>query len=237
MISRMRLVICAATVASLLPMHDLRAEQGVPVANEAAASHPATALAESLYQGWRASRLLDSFILSRDGKRLGQVRNLVVADNGQIEALLAEEAGLGTRPEFVFRLPWSRVVKPVQPGAIIADLSDNRRRDFGLFSSTSDERPPNFLISKVLGDYVRLQTGLGYGYVSDVVFDKHGKMHAILVAREAFAGGGTFAFPYPGQTGRWNAGMSYYGLPYVTLDQANEAGLRVDRTKFEDGTG
>lgn len=61
----------------------------------------------------------------------------------------------------------------------------------------------------VVGDYVRLQTGRGYGYVSDVVFGSDGVMSFIIVTRSEDVGGGKFAFPYPGQTGRWDARLSY----------------------------
>jgi hypothetical protein len=87
-------------------------------------------------------------------------------------------------------------------------------------------------VTELLGDYARLKTGQGYGHVEDVVFSQQGRMLAVLIARDAAAGSGTYAFKYPGQTGRWDAKMSYYGLPYVTPDQANERGYAVDMRKF-----
>lgn len=85
----------------------------------------------------------------------------------------------------------------------------------------------------MIGDYTRLQAGQGYGYVSDLVFSQDGKLLDVLVSRGASAGGGTYAFSYPDDTGKWSPGMSYYGLPYVTGDQATRAGVRVDLSRFD----
>ena len=72
------------------------------------------------------------------------------------------------------------------------------------------------------------------GLVKDVVFSQQGRMLAVLVARDSAQGGGTIAFPYPGQTGRWSPSASYFGLPFVTGEQAERGGVRIDRRKFQD---
>ena len=58
-------------------------------------------------------------------------------------------------------------------------------------------------------------------------------MTAVLVSRDTAGGGGTYAFPFRGTTGRWDPGASYYGLPFVTEGQAREAGLRIDPSRFK----
>jgi sporulation protein YlmC with PRC-barrel domain len=189
---------------------------------------------ETLHSGIRASGLLNSRIFSRAGEHLGQVRNIVFSDDGSVKAIIAEQAGIGTSLEFVFRLPWDAVAQPVRPGALIANLSDARSEQFRLFGEKADHKgDAEFLATEVVGDYVRLQTGLGYGYVKDVVLAPTGRMIAVLVARDTPMGGGTLAFPFPGRTGRWSADFSYYGLPFVTVEQANDAAVRVDLKRFD----
>lgn len=199
-------------------------------------------LDQTLYSGWRSSQVLGDRVFSKNGEYLGTVRNIVVADDGKIIALISEEAGIGITPEFVFRLSWNDVVKPPHGGVVIADLADVKSKQFGLFplplngSEDKKSQGEEFLLSKVLGDYARLQTGAGYGLVKDVVFSQQGRLLAVLVARDASRGGGTLAFSYPGRTGRWSPSAGYYGLPYVTGDEADQAGLRVDLKKFEKST-
>lgn len=190
-------------------------------------------LGETLYSGIRASSLLESRVFSKKGEHLGQVRNIVLADDGSVKAVIAEQPGIGITPEFVFRLPWDSVVQPVRPGALIADLSDARSHQFGLFAQEPKKEGAEFLVSEVIGDYARLQTGLGYGYVKDIVLAPRGHMVAVLVARDTRMGAGTVAFPYPGRTGRWSPDMSYYGLPFVTAEQANDAAVKVNPKQFE----
>jgi hypothetical protein len=59
-------------------------------------------------------------------------------------------------------------------------------------------------------------------------------MMAVLVARDKQAGGGTIAFTYPDRMGKWSPAMSYYGLPYITAEQANHAGMTVNMRAFAD---
>lgn len=191
--------------------------------------------ASTVYDGYRASRLLGSAVFSLKGEYLGVVRNVIVAEDGKIVSLLVEGLRTKEEPEFMSRIPFERVLRPLHEGAIVADFSDLRSREYGLFFDPDQGRDKSheFSISKVIGDYARLQAGQGYGYVSDLVFDRTGKLAAVVISREASVGGGTYAFPYPGQLGRWSPKLSYYGLPYVTAEQASRAGLRLDMKEFQ----
>ena len=196
-----------------------------------AAAPTAGALSEEIYDGLRASRLIDSHVFSREAGYLGRIRNLALRDDGRIEALILEREQVGAIGDAVFRVLWERVSRPVRPGVVIADVADPHAPELGLFP---DARPAgeDFLVSELLGEYARLQAGQGYGYVKDAVFDDDGKLLAVLVARDLNAGGGTFAFAWPGRTGRWSPDMSYYGLPFVTADQASEHGVRIAADRF-----
>jgi sporulation protein YlmC with PRC-barrel domain len=191
-------------------------------------------LAQMLYDGVRASQLLGSNVVSKTGQHLGKIRNIVLADDGTVRGFIAEQTGDGVRPEFMFRLPWKQVVLPIRPGNLVADLDPSHM--FGLFPLAKDDhdnRKPDLPVTEIIGDYARLQTGRGYGYVNDVVLTPEGRMLAVLVTRDTAEGGGTFAFSYPGRTGRWSPDWSYYGLAFITSDQANGAGLKVDSRKFK----
>jgi hypothetical protein len=191
--------------------------------------------AQSMYQGWRASRVLGNPVVTRAGDHLGALRNILMGADGRILALIVEGASSANEPEFVFRIPWT-LFGPEFPHRIIADVSVDPFGERGLFAIDQDRgsRSVNeFAVTAVVGDYARLQPGQAYGYVSDVVFSD-GQLLAVLVTRDRASGGGTYAFGFPGTIGQWNPAAGYYGLPYVTPQQANGAAVKVDPKRFAD---
>jgi hypothetical protein len=145
--------------------------------------------------------------------------------------LIVEASSSQSQAEFVFRVPWQNVGINEIPEKVVADLGTKSPRA-ELFSSKDNTPPNEFSVTQVIGDYARLQTGFAYGYVNDVVFSDEGRMMAILVIRDSPSGGGTYAFGFPRSIGSWNPSAGYYGLPYVTTEQANAAAIRVDLEHF-----
>lgn len=190
---------------------------------------------EALYQGWRSQQLIGQQALRKNGEEVGRLRDLIIDADGRLAAVLIAGGGALNIPDSLYRIPWSEV--DLTPGrrGIVTDLSDGKKLQYTLFPGTEDAPtlPREFRLTEVLGDYARLQTGYGYGYVTDAVFDMGGRLIAVLISRDASSGGGTFAFPFPGTIGRWDPSASYYGLPFVTESQAQAAGLRIDPSRFK----
>ena len=223
-----------AVAACLVALHPAAAQQPATAPSlNTSQTNPLSA--DDLYRGWRASGLIGQPVLSKSQQNLGLVRNLVLADNGQVEGLLIEGKGTAGLPEFVFRIPWQRVDTGDLPKRIVADIASGQLPEYGLFPGKQGtaELPGEFRASQVIGDIARLQAGQGYGYVSDLAFSRDGKLLAVVITRDAAGRGGTYAFRYPGTTGRWDPRMSYYGLPYITDEQATRAAIRIDSTRFE----
>jgi sporulation protein YlmC with PRC-barrel domain len=190
---------------------------------------------DMLYRGWRSRQIAGQRVTGRDGADLGTVRDLVVDADGRLAALVVEGGGIPGVPDAVYRVPWSGVdTTPGREGVAVA-VSRAELPTLGLFPGSEGVAtlPREFRASEVVGDYARLQTGYGFGVVTDVVFGSDGRMLAVLVSRDAAAGGGAYAFAYPAAPSRWDPAATYYGLPYVTPDQAAQAGLRVDPKRFE----
>jgi sporulation protein YlmC with PRC-barrel domain len=187
--------------------------------------------ADALYEGWRASDLLGQDVTSHNGQDLGLVRNILFDRRGQIRALVVEGPRSGAASEFVFRLPWHRVDHSKLPDEVAANLTTGIGPELRMFGQAP--QPDEFRITEVTGDYARLQVGQAYGYVGDAVFSRSGALKAVLVVRDAEAGGGTFAFGFPGSIGGWDPRAGYYGLPYVTAGQASAAALRVESARFD----
>jgi sporulation protein YlmC with PRC-barrel domain len=196
---------------------------------------PVSALSpDALYQGWRARQLLGDRVTTKDGREIGAVSDIVVDADGRAAALVVEGGGTVQVPDAVYRIPWENIdLTPGQDGVIV-DLSAGPQPRYALFPGTSGvpTLPREFRIQEVVGDYARLRTGYGYGIVTGAVFARDGRIIAVLISRDASAGGGTAAFPFQGATGPWDASMSYFGLPFITDDQAREAGLRIDPSRF-----
>jgi sporulation protein YlmC with PRC-barrel domain len=183
---------------------------------------------EALYRGWRASRLLASRVAASAGRDLGTVRNLLIGKDSQLEALVVEGRNAIDRRATVFRIPWEKVSKSGLPSEIIADVTNGARPEHRRIRGT----PALFSADDIIGDYARLRNGRTYGHVFDVVFTQRGRMFAIVVIREPAAGGGIYALGLPGLAERWDPSRSHYDLPYLTVDQANEAAIPVDLHRF-----
>ena len=206
----------------------------LPAQAQQATAPNASGETQSLYDGWRARQLLGSAVLTQDGRAIGQVRDIIIDRDGRIEAVILEGGGPAQLPDAVYRVPWSEIdLTPGKPG-VVADLSEAKRPRYGLFPGTEGvpTLPREFRVTEVIGDYARLQTGMGYGYVTDVVFTKDGRLGAVLVTRQIGAAGTTTAFPFPGVQSPWDPGASYFGLPQITVEQADRAGVVVDASRF-----
>lgn len=201
----------------------------------AVAQAPATAAStELMYQGWRGTQLVGQTVRAKaDGRVVGRVRDLILDADGRAAALVVAGRGANAPSEALYRVPWSGVgLTPGQDG-VEADL-DGEASGYALFPGTEGvpTLPREFRMSELLGDYARLQSGYGFGMVTDGVFASDGRLAAVLVTRDGVAGGGTMAFPFPGTAGPWDPGMTYYGLPHATDAQAKAAGVPVDPSRF-----
>lgn len=232
--SHVRLAIGAASVAMALIASSAIAQQPNPAVRPDLTGQVSSLAPEALYHGWRSRRIIGQKVMRKDGNDVGTARDLIIDADGRIAALIVEGGGVLDIPDALYRIPWSNIALTLDRNLITADLSSGQRPQYGLFPGSEGVTvlPREFRLTELVGDYARLQTGNGYGYVTDVVFSSDGRMIAVLVTRDAAAGGGTYAFPYPGTTGRWDPSVNYYGLPFVTESQAQEVGLRVDLKRF-----
>jgi len=191
-----------------------------------------------LYDGWRARDLLGEAAADSSGRQIGVIQDLLIDANGRIVAAVVEGGGIVGVPDTVFRIPW-RFVRDVRGGGVRVDLSPDGRLPEYTFSTPNGVPtwPREYRITEVIGDAVRLRTGYLYGTVTDVVFDRAGRTTFVIVAGTPHLGTalGTVAFPFNGMTGAWDPGASYFGLPFVVPEQARQAAIPVDRSRFDSG--
>ena len=117
-----RALLVACTLSIILPL----ASSASPAPN------PNTVLSEKVYEGIKASAILDSDVLSRENGYLGEVRNLALSDDGQIQALIVERSRNRLWDDAIFRVPWNRVRQPIHSGIVITDVNDPTLPDLGI---------------------------------------------------------------------------------------------------------
>jgi hypothetical protein len=88
-------------------------------------------------------------------------------------------------------------------------------------------------VSELIGDYARLSSGVGFGYVTDVVFSRDGQILATLINRDVAYGAGLYGYPYYGWGYGWVPTLDYYALPYETPELAADVG-EVNYDEFND---
>ncbi|MBM1172802.1 PRC-barrel domain-containing protein [Microvirga arabica] len=189
--------------------------------------------AQTVYDGWRARQLLASSVLTKQDRRsIGSVRDLIVDRDGRMVAIVIEGGGPVQIPDTVYRVPWMEVDPTPGEAGVTVDLSDADRPHYGLVPGTegTPSLPREFRITEVIGDYARLQAGQGFGYVTDVIVTKDNRLAAVLITRDGESSGRTIAFPFSGIETRWDPGASYFGLPHVTAEQAEQAAISIDRS-------
>lgn len=232
--SPVRFAALAAAALCALPLPSLAG--GGPATGPNLTGQVSSLDPDLLYQGWRARPLLEQTARAKnDGRTIGTVRDLVIDGDGRATALVIEGGGPADLPEALYRVPWAEVdFTPGEDGVTVDVAGGGERSRYALFPGSEGVAtlPREFRLNEILGDYARLQSGYGFGVVTDAVFTRDGRMSAVLVTRDVSAGGGTTAFAFRGLSGPWDPGWSYYGLPFVTEGQAREAGLRVEPGRF-----
>lgn len=181
--------------------------------------------ASELYKGFRASRLMDQKVMGPNGNQLGDVRDVIVNQEGKIVAVVVEGGGFLNIGDAAFRVKWGDVATTPNQDGIQVPITEDKAGQYGLFDGpeTLALRPHEFRVSEIIGDTVRLKNGTGYGRVSDVVFNRGGQMLGVLVNRDLSYGAGLYGYPFYGYDNGWTPTTGYYALPYDSVDLASQA--------------
>lgn len=193
---------------------------------------------QPLYEdGWQADAFLDNDVFGEAGEEIGTVENFLLDRQGQIVAVVAEVGGFLDISDTHVAVPWSEV--DLRNGDVHTPLSDENAEDYSLFADefftqvdvgdlqrVEDELTTGFDIWKVtnlLDDYAVLESGLGYGYVDDLIFDRQGQLQSVVVSASGEYGEpGSYAFPWYGygyDGYAWAPGLDYYTLPFDDADE------------------
>jgi hypothetical protein len=86
----------------------------------------------------------------------------------------------------------------------------------------------------LIGDHVRLKSGLNLGYIEDVIFSRDGTVRAVVVSPDvAYGGDGRYAFPLQPLSDAWDPSAAFLDLP---LDRGQVAAMPIfDYGKLQTG--
>lgn len=185
--------------------------------------------------GWRAETLMGMTVVGKGGEDIGNVENFLLNEQGQIVAVIAEVGGIWDIGDTHVAVPWNMV--SIKNSKLHAPITEDNADDYSMFkkefitkinvgqlNTVEDDVEAGFNLWKataLLNDYVLLSDGDGYGYVSDLTFDKNGKLQSVVVnASNPAYGYGYYAYPWYGYgyDYGWDAGLDYYVLPYGASD-------------------
>ena len=176
-------------------------------------------LNELYRNGWSAERMLDTDVRGPNGEDIGELEDIIVGPDGQIQRVVVEVGGILDIGDSHIGVPWSDVRVGPNMEYIQVPATEENYRNYPLY----DDRAPvagNWRVQELIGDMASLTDVPRYGRVNDVIFGADGDVRAVIVdrTRGLWRAYGPYAYPYTG----------YYGgithpLPYTAESVANQA--------------
>jgi hypothetical protein len=218
-----------------------------PSANKA--ETPPTPLAdwsyERVYEGWFADGVLGQPIHGPHGDEIGSVKNLLLNPRGEIVALIAEVGGFLEIADTHVTIPWHAIER--RDGRVYSPITVETAENYAMFAEeyfTSEDvghfqgvndffetGPYIWKASALLDDYVVLEGGEPFGYVTDLVFDDDGQLLAVIAAesRGRLDTRGVYAFPWNGRGFR--PAFDHFTLRHTAEDIARLP--KIDYSEFD----
>lgn len=172
--------------------------------------------------GYTAEDLRDAAVRGEDGNEVGQVKDLVIDANGQLQRLVVavNQGFLGSGGQRL-AVDW----KDIEIGPrdeygidyITVSATEGNLEESGIFMDKPDAirgGDNEWRASELIGDDVDLEDRQDAGYVADLMFDKNGELQAIATATEVQSRVVSFYSPYSGEDAGWDPGDNYYRVPY-----------------------
>jgi sporulation protein YlmC with PRC-barrel domain len=170
--------------------------------------------------GWTAQQLFDKDVYGENGDQAGDVDNLLIGANGQIQSVIVDSGGFLGIGDTDYAVPWNKVKFSDHMQRLTVPVTSDNISKFSVFHP--DQQNGNqrngkreFRATELMGDYVSLKDVPGYGIVRDLVFNDNAKLQAVVISPDVANGvGGPYAYPYYGYGYGWRPGANYYNLPY-----------------------
>lgn len=178
----------------------------------------------ALYQGWSAERMMDTAVRGKNGEDIGEIENIIVNADGQVEKIIVEAGGFMDIGDTHLSIPWDQVEVAPKLEYVTIPVDEDTVPNFSLFAGRDDipAGPRAWRVTELIDDYVQLKDVPNYGYVNDLIFDNDGQLQAVVVSPDfGYGARGYYAYPYYGYPYGYEPGMDSYQLPYTRDDIAN----------------
>ena len=201
--------------------------------------------------GFDADWILDRDVSTKNEKDIGNVENVLINDKNQIEALIVQIGGVWDIGDTHVAVPWDQV--KVTNGNIQVPLNADNYDDFDLFSGKNeyikksslqqatkvgddvDTGPKVWKLSDLVGDYATLGSGVGYGYIGNVLFNDSGQIQAVIVSGSSSNyAHGRYAYPFYGYSYGWTPAYDSYNLPYISDDISGMSNFDIQKYVGDD---
>jgi hypothetical protein len=197
-----------------------------------------------VYAGWFADGVVDRPLYGPHGDEIGNVKNLLMNPRGQIVALVAEVGGFWDIGDTHVTIPWSGIER--RAGKTYSPITEETAENYGMFSEeyfTAEDvghfegldesfatGPYIWKATALLDDYVVLEDGEPFGYVTDLVFDQSGRLLAVVAAdaHSPIDRRGVYAFPWDRRG--WRPGFDHYTVRHTEEEIARLP--RIDYSNF-----
>lgn len=168
----------------------------------------------TLATGWSAEALLGDDVYGPDGNEIGEIEDILVGSDNQIEAVIVETEAFLDVGDVHARVDWNKVSKGPEDDSVTIPLTqdtlDESRIDYD-----SEAMPRTWRVREFIGDVVGLEDRPNYGVVDDVIFSDGGDILAVIASPNYGYGVGRQVYPYYGYGYGWDPGYGYYNLPYT----------------------
>jgi sporulation protein YlmC with PRC-barrel domain len=187
---------------------------------------------DRVYEGWYADAVVDRPIYGPHGAEIGSVKNLLLNPRGEIVALIAEVGGFWDIADTHVTIPWHAIER--RGGRVYSPITAETAENYGMcaeeyFTAADvgnldgvneffETGPYIWKATALLDDYVVLENGEPFGYVTDLVFDDAGKLISVVAvqARSDIGRRGVYAFPWDDRG--WEPRFDHYTLRHTAED-------------------
>lgn len=166
--------------------------------------------------GWSAEEMIGKPVRGREGEEIGEVKDIIVGSNGNIERIVVEVGGFLEIGDQHIGVPWNRISIGEDMAFVqvpLREVEDGTYSLFGRVPQGEEVAVPEgaWRVNELIGDYASLRDVPRYGIVVDVVFNSRGQAQGLVVDPAAGYGvAGAYAYPYGG----YYPGAYAYPLPY-----------------------